>query len=159
MPSLLVVPDAMLRKDRAAHQEFDDSEMLYYRLKQPCGEIGDHPIGLDMEYPDFSVNRQKHGGLRDFVLIPNWKYLGIAEFAKGSIPGPDFSEGNIEYSWGVTHIPLDENYHHSEIWTYKGGTHCQRSSQVNKIVFRRFRQRISEAMTITKKYDKPAQAL
>lgn len=147
------VPDEMLLNGRGADQDFSESEMLFYRLKMPCGNAGDRPSGLDMEYPDFSVNREKHGGIPEFVLLPKWLTCGIGEFRKGDIPGPDTSDGGIEYSWPIIHVPEDMNYYHSEIQTFKSGVHCHRSSQVNKIVFRRFRQRLAEAMTITRQFD------
>lgn len=141
----------MRRDGRSAKQDFTPGEHLYYRLEQSY-PIGSVPSGVSLRRPEFSVNRQRHGGKAEYVLIPSWLDHGIAEFEVRGIPKVLTSSGGVEYNWVAYHDPLDENYHHSEVRTYKGTTRLQRGSQVNDLVYREFRQRLSESMIVIKVY-------
>jgi hypothetical protein len=138
----------MRRSGRPKRQDFDATEKLFYRLEEYY-PIGSSPSGLSVRSPNFSVNREKHGGRPEFVLIPRWGHCGIAVFRVQQIPGPITSPGDaMVYSWKVEHDPLEENYHHSEVWTFKKGSRCDPNSNVSKLVKREFRQRLAEAMRV-----------
>ncbi len=142
----------MRRLGRPADPEFQSSERLFYRF-EGCHTVDSAPSGLVVRSPDFSVNREKHGGLPEYVLIPNWLTWGIAEFSVESIPGARTSDGGVEYSWSLQHKPEEENYFHSEITTLKSGEPCTKSSQVNDIVKKEFRQALAEKMLVVKAFD------
>ena len=148
-------------RERAPDRDFAQTEKLFYRLEIPY-EVGERPTGLAVRNPDFSINREKHGCIPAFVLLPNYPDHGIAEFCVSGIPSPIKSSGGPLYSWAVVHVPEEFNYFHSEVHTlkqsgdgneqpYGSPVRCEKSSQVNKEVFREFRQRLSEAMTVIKK--------
>jgi hypothetical protein len=98
------IPPEMLQGDRCEDQAFADTEHLYYRLEEAY-PIGSHPLGLSIRNPDFSVNREKHGGRPEFVLIPDWPNFGIAEFTVADLPKPIKSSGGVVYSWKSIHVP------------------------------------------------------
>ncbi len=113
------IPEELLRRGRPVDPEFDPAERLFYRFEGEYA-LGSSLRGLQVRSPDFSVNREKHGGLPVYVLIPNWPDLGIAAFTVSSIPGPVSSEGGIKFSWHIEHVPEEINYQHSEIHTFRG---------------------------------------
>jgi len=137
---------------RPVDPEFQPSERLFYRFEGPYA-VGSSPSGLGVRSPDFSVNREKHGGLPEFVLIPNWLTWGIAQFAVKSIPNAIASDGGVVYTWPLHHTPEEENYFHSEITTLKSGVRCTKSSQVNDIVKKEFRQMLAEQMLVVKAFE------
>jgi len=139
----------MFRHGRPLDPEFDSAERLFYRFEGEYA-LGASLRGLQVRSPDFSVNREKHGGLAAYVLIPNWLDLGIAAFTVSSIPGPATSEGEVTFSWRVEHVPEENNYHHSEIHTFKSGVKCTRSAQVSDTIKKGFRQALAEKMEVIK---------
>ena len=139
----------MQRGDREPRQDFEPNEMLFYRLEQ-FYELGSHPSGLSIRRPEFSVNREKHGGQAMFVLIPNWLNHGVAEFKHADIPGPLDSSGGNRFSWKVAHEPENDNYYHSEVRTYRHNARAKKSSQINDEVWRVFKQLLSEKMIVIK---------
>jgi len=139
----------MRRQGRLPDPEFEPSERLFYRFEGNYA-LGSPLRGLQVRSPDFSVNREKHGGLPEYVLIPNWLGLGIAAFTVASIPGPAVSEGGVMFSWRVEHVPEEDNYHHSEIHTFKTGLKCIKGSQVSDTIKKGFRQALAEKMQVIK---------
>ncbi|HXJ38758.1 MAG TPA: hypothetical protein VNH18_05740 [Bryobacteraceae bacterium] len=132
--------------------KFDPEEQLFYRFDGDF-KLGAPLRGIDVRSPDFSVNRAKHGGLPDFVLIPQWLTSGIAMFEVRAISWSMESEGKVTFSWSVEHVPEEENYHHSEVHTFKAGVKCEKSGQVSQMVKKAFRQAIAERMTVIKVSD------
>jgi len=137
----------MRRRGRPVDQNFEMDERLFYRLEDAY-PVGSHPVGLSVRKPDFSVNREKHGGQPEYVLIPDWMHCGVAEFKCSDLPSELRSEGNVPYSWTVLHVPEDLNYHHSEVHTMKSGQNVHKQSQVSTLLYREFRQRLSESMLV-----------
>lgn len=113
------------RRGRAADTDFTPTEQLYRRC--PVTELDPADPerlfpNLISFYPDWSVNRQKFSEPED-VLYPDYLGWGVAAFQVKDIPSPMKTEGNVAYHWDVQHQPSEENYSHTEIWTYKHGTH------------------------------------
>lgn len=98
------------------------------------------PTGI--KFPDWSVNRSKYSEPDD-VLIPSYLDWGIAEFQVESVPKKMESPGNVVFEFKVEHDPVDDNYSHSEVRTYKEGTH-HKNIDVNKTVKKQFRQMLSD---------------
>lgn len=143
----------MRRSGRPVVDKFEPQERLFYRL-DTAYPVGEAPSGLSVRKPDFSTNREALGGKPIYVLLPEYPDYGIAEFKVVSLPASIPSEGGREYSWAPTHVPLEDNYYHSEVRTYKDRIRCEKSSQVNALVYRIFRQRLSEAMRVIKSYER-----
>ena len=112
-------------RGRAAVSDFTPEERLFRRCLvsdlDPADSERLFPNSISF-YPDWSVNRGDFSEPED-VLYPDYLGWGIAAFQVKDIPSPMKTEGNIPYHWDAQHQPLDENYSHTEIWTYKGGTH------------------------------------
>ena len=139
----------MIRAGRPADPDFSPDELLFYRLEGNF-DAGVAPRGLQVHSPEFSVNREKHGGLAEYVLIPDWTECGIAQFNVASVPGPKVSLGGVQFSWSVSHEPEDNNFHHSGVATLKAGVRCRKSSQINDLVKKEFKQELAEKMKVIK---------
>jgi hypothetical protein len=147
-----MVPEPMRRRGRPADPEFEPSECLFYRFEGGRHAIGSVPRGLEVRSPDFSVNREKHGGVAEYVLFPDWPDWGIAEFKVGSIPAAIASTADVLFSWSLQHEPEEENYFHSGISTLKSGVPCRKSSQVSELVKKEFRQTLAEKMLVVREF-------
>lgn len=107
----------MVTGDRLPDQNFDAAESLFYRFDQP-GELGTRPSGLQLRNPDFSVNRQKHGGTAAHVLLPNYGLFGVVSFMVGSELAEGLRKCRHALEDGrvlrldVWHAPVPLNYFH-----------------------------------------------
>jgi len=52
----------------------------------------------------------------------------------------------------LQHKPEEVNYFHSEITTLRAGVPCKKSSQVNELVKKEFRQVLAERMLVVKAF-------
>lgn len=142
------IPDRMLMGTRGPDPIFAPDESLFQRcLKMHLDREGRlSPPGLPS--PAYSVNREKFGPAED-VLIPLEQYgeYGISTYRVRDIPTPILNEG-IEYSFVVLHLPLAENYHHSEVQTHTGGVEIERKAP--KEVRKHFRTVIARNCTLLK---------
>ncbi len=142
MPEL---PERLLSKGRPVDPVFDPEEYLYRRLRaldiDPDGRI--EPTSL--ESPDFSVNRSKYCEPED-VILPH-PSCGIASFTVVDIPESFRSVENIEYRFSIEHDPLEDNYAHSEIRSYKDGQRLA-PKKPPKSIRTRFRLALASRMDI-----------
>lgn len=137
----------MYKAGRPVDMNFDENEHLYVRCQKQHIE-GEKLLPTGIRFPDWSVNREKYSEPED-VLIPNFSDWGIVQFKVKNVPELLESPGDIKYNFKVEHDPLEENYSHSEIRTYKNGHHSK-NLEVNKTVKKLFRQILSEQMVIIK---------
>jgi hypothetical protein len=143
-------PDRMYRSGRSLDQVFDESELLYNRcLAEHIEE--ERLLATAIRFPDWSVNRAKYSEPED-VLIPDYLDWGIAAFEVGNVPKSLTSPapGNVKYDFRVAHDPVEDNYSHSEVRTYKD-EHHEKKLDVNKTVKKLFRQILSEKTVIIRK--------
>ena len=113
-------PERLLQQGRAIDPEFAPGESLYLRYSPQIEATEDLPASaMAIRFPDFSVNRGKYSEPED-VLIPNWPDFGIAAFRVRDVPTSVSGRG-IVYEFKVEHDPLELNYAHSEVRTYKDG--------------------------------------
>jgi len=134
-------PERMYKDDRPIDQFFDKEELLYNRC------LSDHIRGNSLlpsaiKFPDWSVNRSKYSDPED-VLFPKFFDWGIAQFTVGDVPDSLTSPGEIIYNFKVDHDPVEDNYAHSEIRTYKEEIH-KKDLDVNNTVKKKFRQILAE---------------
>lgn len=115
----------LTRRGRAADPDFAQVEHLYRRCLATEQDPGDperlFPDQISF-YPDWSVNREKFSRPED-VLYPGFLNWGIAAFQVQDIPAPYQTEGNVTYHWTAQHVPLEDNYPHTEVWTHKNNFH------------------------------------
>jgi hypothetical protein len=138
----------MFRKDRPVDIEFDPSEDLYYRCRVEH-VAGDRLLPQAIRFPDFSVNRSKYSEPED-VLIPAYSNWGISAFKVGDLPPEQQTDSTTPvYSWQVVHDPIEDNYSHSEVRSYKNGTYSK-TLDVPKTMKKFFRQVLSDRAHIIK---------
>src|SRR4051794_25169322 len=109
------VPDEMKTKGRTP-VPFDDLEEYLYRRVAP--ELWDESgIEVDaIELPDMSVNRSRFGPPRWARLADerckDWAVVG---FMVQDIPPEMLHLGVVRYTFSPEHVPLKNNYPHSEV--------------------------------------------
>jgi len=134
----------MFRKGRPVDPIFDPSEHLFFRIPPDAVVGGVDPI--DIRFPEFSVNRGKHGYYW-YLLYPEFLAFGVVEFLVSDIPTPLQSEGGVEYAFRPEHDPEDGNYAHSEVRTFKGKTRHQKSNLPQGIK-KEFRESLVQRMVL-----------
>ena len=134
------------RRGRAADPEFTPTEQLYRRCT--VNEADNNRLfPSEIKFcPDWSVNREKYSQPQD-VLYPGYDELGVAAFQVGDIPAGMLSGGNTDFRWDAQHQPLEDNYAHSELWTYKNGEHHTKSDMPSGVK-KYFRTTLSERARI-----------
>lgn len=80
--------------------------------------MGDRLLPARVKYRNASVNRSKYSQADD-VLYPDWSEWGIVRFVVGDVPDCIRSEAARDHQFRPAHVPLEENYAHSEIWAYR----------------------------------------
>jgi len=103
---------------------------------------GDVVIDIDaIELPDMSVIRSKYGH-------PEWARLesdecidwGVIGFCVGDIPARLLHMGVFTWTFGPRHVPLEENYPHSEVWAYENGMHVNAKNRLDPHLHLRWRE-------------------
>lgn len=135
----------MYRRKRPEDQNFQPREDLYIRYTDRGFSFPPQPppkaaqIIRELIRPtDQSVNRSKYSRPTD-VLFPDYFSWGILAFPVSDVPNNLLSGTGISTEFQVTHIPLWDNYAHSEIRAFDSSTH-HRKKKVSDGVKRRFRQ-------------------
>jgi hypothetical protein len=138
-------PERMFRSGRPVDQVFSPDENLYFRYKDN-ETVDGRIIPVGIRFPDFSVNRSKYSEPED-VLIPSYAEYGILTFKVKDIPAPERTNETTLYEWKAVHEPLDDNYSHSEVQTFKNGMYTKKLD-VPKTLKKKFRVILSERMSI-----------
>src|SRR5262249_8031646 len=99
-------------------------------------------------YPAMSVNRSKYSEARDVLYPDYFPSFGVLSFPVGGIPGPFRPGEGALYEWTTRHEPLDENYAHSEVRTYRDGTFDAKLRIQSTLVKKHFRERLREVARI-----------
>jgi hypothetical protein len=135
------IPERLLRRGRVVDEHFDSSERLYHRCQLQHINSG-RLLPQAIRFPNFSVNRSKYSQPED-VLLPCYRDWKIAAFEVIDIPEPQSTDKNTEYSWRVKHDPLDTNYAHSEVRTFKNSVYDE-NLKVPTTIKKQFRQILSD---------------
>ena len=110
-------PERMKRNGRPEDQIFDASEKLFRRYTRAHYVNGQFSnTGFAFASPQ-SVNRQKYGELGDALFsetneFSNW---GVLSFRTMDLPS-SFPTENPRYHFFPRHVPMEDNYAHSEVW-------------------------------------------
>lgn len=138
-------PREMFRNGRPLDPVFEPTEDLYLRCSAEHVDVEQkHALPLAVTFTNQSVNRGKYSK-PEWVLVPRWFDWGIAAFTVQDVPESLSSEGKVRYDFKVEHDPLEDNYAHSEIRTYKGGRYePDAGKKVTKQVKLRFRTSLCE---------------
>jgi hypothetical protein len=142
-------PARMMRNGRPINNNFEPQERLFFRLP-PDIDIGpdDKPDASCIKYPDMSVNREKESEPDDVIFgFSGW---GVAAFMVADVPPPLKSEGGPEFTYKVEHVPLENNYAHSEVRTYKDGVHS-RKVKMPETVKKRYRTLLMKGVRVLRR--------
>lgn len=140
----------MSRRDRPIDPNFQATEFLYRRCAikdidpQHSNRLYPDQIAF---YPNWSLNREKYSQWDD-VLYPDYTDHGVVRFRVEDVPSELSSDGGILYQWELRHQPLEDNYSHSEVWSFKAKVHIPNEGNPNvklpSIIKKKFRQLLSE---------------
>jgi hypothetical protein len=136
------IPNEMKRNGRPRIKDFDPGEYLYRRVKPEDWADGDVDIEA-IELPDMSVNRSSLGPPEWLRLaeerFETWAVIG---FKVGEIPTNLMHLGVDIYTFAPQHIPLEDNYPHSEVRCYCNGNHINAKRNLDKALHQRWRERL-----------------
>lgn len=132
----------MLRNGRPRDQSFRPDEYLFRRVPLELWDDADEALDIDaVQLPDMSVIRGKYGH-------PEWARLereeccdwGVIGFQVGDIPARLLHLGVFVWTFGPRHVPLEENYPHSEIWAYENDVHVNTRIRLDPHLHLRWRE-------------------
>jgi hypothetical protein len=107
----------MRRNGRAEDQIFAATEKLFRRYTRAHYINGQFSnTGFAFNSPQ-SVNRQKYSELADALFSETDEFLnwGVLSFKTEDLPA-SFPPDNPRYSFFPRHVPMEDNYAHSEVW-------------------------------------------
>ena len=126
------IPPEMTTRGRSEDPHFADDEHLYRRFHPDQLDGGE--IAIDaVELPDMSVNRSKYGPPEWVILDEGFETWGVLAFRVRDIP-PDremWHQGVIAYTLTPRHMPLRNNYPHSEVWVFRDDIRLVRGDRAN----------------------------
>src|SRR5690349_3120390 len=107
----------MYQRDRQIVPHFDSEERLYLRYFREHFVDGQLATG-GIRFPRTSVTRGSLSEPEDALFSEDGRYngLGVVEFRVSDIPERITQEQGPTYVFFVRHVPLHDNYSHSEIW-------------------------------------------
>lgn len=145
------LPDDMYRKGRPVDPVFQEDECLYIRISG----VDNHkkPNLLSITFNEQSANRSKYSEI-EWVLLPNWTNWGIISIRVKNVQIKLRTEGNNTFSCDAVHVPLEDNYSHSEIRTSMNGEFRPRKKINNKYIKQQIRTRLIECCEVLKLPDK-----
>jgi hypothetical protein len=123
--------------------EFEASERLFRRI-HPDHFVGGVVTDAFLPFPSFSVNREKYSHPED--VLREHPHFGIAAFAVGDIPKTLQADSGQVYEFGVEHLPLPDNYAHSEVHSFLAGA----KALPPRIVRKRFRDLLRQRTVVLK---------
>jgi hypothetical protein len=129
------IPQEMFRNGRPIDPNFLPDEELYIRFDRIDGKNVDPAC---IKAPVQSVNRSKYSRA-EWVLLaryPQFLDWGYGSFKVSDIPESITSEFNITHFYKVEHVPLEDNYSHSEVRAYKNGELVRRKNDAIRLKYR-----------------------
>lgn len=147
-----LIPNRLKRNNRSEYQCFKLHEKLYRRFTEQLFADDGKMYANAIRFPDISVNREKFGQPLD-VLFPNFFNNGIFAFKAKDIPTPICLSIDNKYEFCVFHRPLEDNYPHCEIISYKNNLQLSPTKKIGKTVKAKFRHILGEKLEIIKQPD------
>ena len=111
-------PERMYQRDRQVLPDFEGGESLY--LRYGCQDFLDGQLlSSAIRFPKTSVNRGSLSEPEDVLFDENGMYkgLGVVEFKVSDLPPRVAQDQGPAYSFFMKHVPVSNNYSHSEIWS------------------------------------------
>ncbi len=139
----------MYRQGRPEDPVFAPDEWLYMRAAREHIDTG-RLLPAAISFTEQSVNRSKYSE-PEWVLIPRYHHCGIGAFLVRDIPANLASPASVSYAFRPVHVPLEDNYAHSEVRTFRGGVYEPHSGKkVNQTVKAAFRAQLADRAIILK---------
>lgn len=157
------VPEGMRTMGRPVIPDFPPEERLYRRVRPEDWDDGH--IALDaIELPDMSVNRSSLGPAWWARIVGETRYEGwaVVGFQVGDIPEPMLHQGVETFSFKPAHVPLKNNYPHSEVRCYVGDGHGApvhvdgKKTPLPHDVLQRWRERLRRRLKTVIRPDEPS---
>jgi hypothetical protein len=153
------IPPEMMTMGRPADQDFADTERLFRRFRPEDfdgGEIAPEAF----ELPDMSVSREKFGPPQWLLLDEACEGWGVASFQVQDIPRDRamVHVGVIAYILRPEHVPLRNNYPHSEIRIYRNSERICRENNNIHLLDPEFHIRWREHLSMASKIAIPPHA-
>lgn len=129
------IPQGMFRNGRPIDPIFLPDEALYIRFDKINNEIVDPAC---IRAPVQSVNRSKYSK-PEWVLLakyPQFLRWGYGSFKVSDIPESITSESGVTHNFKVEHEPLEDNYSHSEVRSYKNGELVKSKNNAIRLKYR-----------------------
>ncbi len=140
----------LIQGGRPVDNAFHFFHCLYYRCKREDISEG-RLLPPRIRCPNTSVNWSKYSKPWDVIFDhPGW---GIAQFIVCRLPKelpkevPVGATAPQQHSFYPGHVPLPENYPHSEIWTFRAGVRAA-NAKLPETVKKEFRQIMSDQSVI-----------
>lgn len=143
----------MYRNGRPEEPAFSPQELLFRRYRTEHWVEGQFS-GLGFKFPKHSVNRGFFSAPEDVLFSDIGEFNGwsVLEFRVSDIP-PPIQLPPIAFSFFMKHVPHEDNYAHSEIWSDRmnpSGEYVEPSPAVKKqfrtIMAQRMKVRIAAAI-------------
>jgi hypothetical protein len=141
------LPDYMLRRNRPLDQDFEPEEELFRAFG--ADDLEGDRVAIDaIELPDMSVNREKYGPPESLLYLDMWVGHGVAGFKVKDIPPEMLHRGTRRFTFQVVHDPTENNYPHSVIQAFEGGTHIQLPTDLDPELHLRWRRLMQMRMKV-----------
>ncbi len=153
-------PDHLWRNSRLEDQEFSLAERLFRRCR-PDHVLDGKLQAAALKLPDISVTREKHGGLpgdarwmtraelrpdEQLAVYDDWY---VVSFRVADIPNSITAPNQGKtYSILPRHVPYDDLYPHTEIWTLNEGVHVVKENRFPPVVKSQLRHVLAEKATV-----------
>lgn len=108
----------MFQRDRQVVPDFDELECLYLRYGAGAFLEGQLAPG-SIRFPKTSVNRASLSEPEDALFAEDGRYngWGVVQFRVSDLPSRIEQDHGPAYVFFMRHVPLSDNYSHSEIWS------------------------------------------
>ena len=139
----------LIQGDRPVDNRFRFFHCLYYRCKRE--DVDGGRLLPPRIRPNCSVNWSKYS--KPWDVIFDYPGCGIVQFIVCLLPKelpkevPVGATAPQPHSFYPGHVPLPDNYPHSEIWTFRAGTRLP-SPHLPETVKKEFRQIMSDQSVV-----------
>lgn len=150
------IPEELKRNSRPKDEIFAPDEYLFRRVEPDLWRESGVDIDAVM-LPNMSVYRQKYSlpewALLESDQLADWAVVG---FKVRDLPSPLMHLGVQLHTFEPRHIPLDENYAHSEVWAFRDGVHIHAKRDIDRILHARWRERlVTQLRTFVRPKERP----
>jgi hypothetical protein len=148
------IPERLRTNGRAADPVFEGAEKLFRRyLREHLVNGQFSNAGFRLSRPN-SVNREKYSLVEDVLLSLDDRHVGsgVWSLRVEDLPA-EFPPEKPQISVFPQHLPVDENYAHSEIWCdriERTGQHVEPNNETKKLLRAILSQRVHIEIAATK---------